>query len=52
MKKYLEKSDSLFVNASSWGLFLQVNWLSTSYFSLNRLIRKLGEPVLLPAIKR
>ena len=53
-KQYLGESDTLFVNAASWGLFLtgKVIDLSLSNFSLTKLIGKLGEPLLLLAIKK
>lgn len=56
-EKHLGKSDSLFVNASTWGLMLTGSLLdpenaaradSISY--LNRLVSKLGEPVIRQAM--
>jgi RHH-type proline utilization regulon transcriptional repressor/proline dehydrogenase/delta 1-pyrroline-5-carboxylate dehydrogenase len=53
-KKHIGKSNSLFVNASTWGLLLtgKVISLSESKFSLNKLINKVGEPVILSSLKR
>jgi RHH-type transcriptional regulator, proline utilization regulon repressor / proline dehydrogenase / delta 1-pyrroline-5-carboxylate dehydrogenase len=53
-KDHLGKSDSLFINASSWGLLLTggIVDLSTSGFTLSKLINKIGEPVILSAIKK
>ena len=53
-KEHLNKSDSTFVNASTWGLLLTggvVN-LSDSKSLLLKTISKIGEPVILNALKK
>jgi RHH-type proline utilization regulon transcriptional repressor/proline dehydrogenase/delta 1-pyrroline-5-carboxylate dehydrogenase len=52
--KFIGQSDSLFVNASSWGLLLtgKIVDLSDSSFSINKLIAKLGENVVLQGMKQ
>jgi len=46
-KKHIKSGNSLFTNASSWGLMLtgKVMTLTESKFGLNKLIGKLGEPI-------
>ncbi len=53
-KKHIGKSNSLFVNASTWGLMLtgKVINLSDSNFLISKLINKLGEPVILACLKK
>ncbi len=58
-KEYLGKSDSLFVNASTWGLMLtgkmtRLSADTTSSFrsSLKRLVGKSGEPVIRVAVRQ
>ena len=52
-EKHLGKSDSLFVNASSWGMLLGKKIVKRSDgFNLDTLISKLGEPVIRTAIKK
>lgn len=52
-KKHIKSGNSAFTNASSWGLMLtgKVVTLTESRFGLNKLIGKLGEPVILKSLK-
>lgn len=52
--KHLGQSDSLFVNASAWGLLITGKLMDfgSSKFSLNKVLNKMGRPVILQAIKR
>jgi RHH-type proline utilization regulon transcriptional repressor/proline dehydrogenase/delta 1-pyrroline-5-carboxylate dehydrogenase len=52
--QHLNKSDSLFVNASAWGLLFTGKLMdfSSSKLSFGKLLNKLGGPLILEAIKR
>lgn len=53
-KKHLGQSNSLFVNASTWGLMLtgSVINLGDSSNVISKLINKFGEPVILASLKK
>jgi RHH-type transcriptional regulator, proline utilization regulon repressor / proline dehydrogenase / delta 1-pyrroline-5-carboxylate dehydrogenase len=53
-KQHFGKSDSLFVNASTWGLMLTgkvINFADSSNV-ISKLINKMGEPVILASLKK
>ncbi|MCE2992289.1 MAG: bifunctional proline dehydrogenase/L-glutamate gamma-semialdehyde dehydrogenase PutA [Candidatus Jidaibacter sp.] len=51
--EHLGNSESLFVNASSWGLLVtgKLMKLKESNFSINRLLNRIGKPLVLQSIK-
>jgi RHH-type transcriptional regulator, proline utilization regulon repressor / proline dehydrogenase / delta 1-pyrroline-5-carboxylate dehydrogenase len=58
-ERHVARSDSLFVNAASWGLALSGRWLHATEIPqgghsdwLHRLVANLGEPVLRQALKQ
>lgn len=53
-KKHIRSKNNLFTNASSWGLMLtgKVVKLTESGFGLNKLVGKLGEPIILKSLKQ